>query len=228
MTGILRTAKEEIFSGINNLEVFTILDQPFADKFGFTESEIDQLLKDYQIEKVKDDFKSWYNGYLIGQTQIYNPWSSLSCVKRKGELRPYWVNTSNNELISKIIASSSPQIKDACATLISGHRIQDIEISDHIVFSAMKADPNSIWSLLLFSGYLTAASYKNDEGTQRADLILPNKELVSLFKGLITQLFKTNLDDSEIRLLEKALQQADGHLFSTLLTKFIVQKHELA
>jgi len=221
--GILRTAKEGIFSGINNLEVFTVLDAAFADKFGFTDAEVEQLLNDYNLGSIKSDFQSWYNGYLIGNTKIYNPWSSLSCVKRKGELRSYWANTSDNGLISKIIESSGPQIKDACGELVQGNILPKIPISDHMVFPIMATDPNAIWSLLLFSGYLTAASHYIYRGVYHADLMLPNQEISSLFQDLISQLFNKRLDDSDILFLKKALQNADGQLFSLLLSKFMVQ-----
>lgn len=224
ITGILRTAKEGIFSGLNNLEVATILDQNFSESFGFTQPEVDQMLQDYQLEAISQDFKAWYNGYLIGDTKIYNPWSALSCVKAQGTFLPYWVNTSDNALISKIIAQASPQIKEACADLLEGKVLPDIQINDKMVLPGMANDANSIWSLLLFSGYVTVSEYTiNPKGHYICSLVLPNKELDSLFDDLITTLFKQSLGDGEFRYLEQALKEADGDLFEKLLTKFMIQ-----
>ncbi len=117
ITGILRTTKEGIFSGLNNLKVFTLLNDDSADKFGFTDKEIEQMLYDFKMTNICSEFKNWYNGYLIGNIKIYNPWSSLMCVDNKGKLIPYWVNTSDNGLIKKIIATTQPEIKEACAEL---------------------------------------------------------------------------------------------------------------
>jgi hypothetical protein len=231
VTGILRAAKEGIFSGFNNPKIFSVLRPRLADKFGFKEEEIDQLLKSYGLESKKEDFKSWYNGYLIGETKIYNPWSSLCCVDEKGEFRPFWANTSDNALIRKIIASSSPQIKDACAELLRGHTLPGIPIDDEVVLPNLGEDSNSILALLLFSGYLTTTSYKIHQGEFMAALTLPNKELVILFKKLVTQLFTNSLGDSDVIFLKRALQNGDGKLFSELLSKFIVQSmswHDIA
>lgn len=223
VTGILRAAKEDIFSGMNNPKVFTVLDIPFSDKFGFIDAEIDLLLKDYDLEEIKPSFKNWYNGYLIGNEKIYNPWSSLNCIDARGEYRPYWANTSSNALISKIIISSPPQVKDSCAELLRGNTIVDVRIVEHMALQEMESNPNAIWSLLLFSGYLTASSYRRAKGACFADLVLPNAELSFLLQDLVEQIFAKGLDSSEISMLKHALQDADGDLFSALLTKFISQ-----
>lgn len=222
ITGILRTAKEGIFSGLNNLKVFTILDPEINDKFGFTEEEITQFLLDYNLENIHDSFRAWYNGYLIGNTKIYNPWSSLGCIDKKGTFLPYWVNTSNNALIASIIATSQPDIKDACALLLEGKALPDIQIEDKMVLPGMMHDQNAIWSMFLFTGYLTVAAHRIEEGIQYVNLVIPNKELVILFNQLIQGLFQQGLNGSDIMYLESALRNADGQLFETLLSKFIM------
>lgn len=193
ITGILRTAKEGIFSGLNNLIVFTLLQEKFSDKFGFTDQEIEQLLSNYNLENIHADFGAWYNGYLIGDTKIYNPWSSLNCVNEHGIFLPYWVNTSNNALIRSIIATSQPDIKDACAQLLEGKALKNIKIEDKMMLPGMMHHQNAIWNMFLFTGYLTVASHHIEEGIQYTDLVIPNS----------------------------ALRNADGRLFETLLSKFI-------
>lgn len=158
VTGILRTANEGIFSGLNNLEVFTILDSYSSDKFGFTQEEVSKILSDFELETIGDKFQNWYNGYLIGQTKIYNPWSVINCIEEKGIFTTYWANTSNNALIAKIIATSGPDIKDACAQLLDGKTIADVQIEDKMVLPGMISNTNAIWSLFLFAGYLTTAN----------------------------------------------------------------------
>lgn len=223
ITGILRTSKEGIFSGLNNLKIATILDEAFADAFGFTQKEIDQILQDYNLKAISGDFKTWYNGYLIGNTNIYNPWSALNCVDAHGQLLPYWVNTSDNALIKNIIAQATTQTKEACSDLLQGKMLQNICINDKMALPGMHQDANSIWSLLLFSGYVTIASCRLDEGIYFADLTLPNKELMLLFKSLVDELFVQSLGSDEMRYLEQALREADAKLFGKLFAKFMLE-----
>lgn len=222
ITGILRTAKEGIFSGLNNLEVFTILRNETADYFGFTEREIQQLLADYHLSATLDQFKTWYNGYFIVNSKIYNPWSSLNCVKNNGDLLPYWVNTSDNALIKKIIAQAQPDIKQACSELLSGKPLPNVPIEESMVLPGMLKNSNDIWNLMLFAGYLTVSSQHIEEGIRYADLIIPNKELTVLFKKIITDLFQEAVGFADVGHVEDALRRGDGKLFETLFSKFIL------
>lgn len=223
ITGILRTAKEGIFSGLNNLKVFTVLDDRIADKFGFTQDEINLMLSDYNLTSIHDEFKSWYNGYHIGNIKAYNPWSALNCVDKSGTLTPYWVNTSDNALVFKIVAQGDAKIKEQCADLIAGKQLPNLQIEDKMILPGMLSDENSIWSLMLFTGYVTVASHSRHEGIYSANLVLPNKELGVLFKGMVDDLFKQSLGSSNVRWLEKALIDADGDVLADLLSKFIKQ-----
>jgi len=222
ITGILRTAKEGIFSGLNNLTVFSVLSKQCADSFGFTQEEIDQLLHDYNLTTISDDFKTWYNGYNIGTYKIYNPWSSLECVSNKGTFKPYWVNTSENTLISTIIATSKVQIQDACGELIKGNSLPNIHIEEKMTLPGMLQDENAIWSLLLFSGYVTPIVITLDDlGNTLCTLTLPNRELLSLFNNIIISLFNKGLEQNNIRYLKTALIEKDGETLEKLIAKFI-------
>ncbi|GJM62964.1 AAA family ATPase [Persicobacter diffluens] len=113
ITGILRVAKENIFSGLNNITTYSILDEDFADKFGITEPEVDQLLLDAGLSANRETVRDWYNGYRFGDTEkIYNPWSILSFVNKKGKLVPYWVNTSSNDLIKEVLPKADKSTQD--------------------------------------------------------------------------------------------------------------------
>ena len=117
LTGILRIAKESIFSGLNNISTFTILNETFSDKFGLLESEVKELLDDYGLSEKLSDIRKWYNGYRIGSsTNIYNPWSVLNCIANKGVLAPYWVNTSENALMKQLIAQGTDDFQSRYRT----------------------------------------------------------------------------------------------------------------
>jgi hypothetical protein len=224
ITGILRTAKEGIFSGLNNLEVFTVLDEIMDDKFGFTEQEVGALLKETNLGEIHDDFQRWYNGYLMGKTKIYNPWSVLNCVKRGGSLMTYWANTSDNALVYKIVAQAESHFKEACADLIARKVLENIEIEDKMALPGMLKDANSVWSLLLFSGYITVSKFELSKKSKNiCSLVLPNEELHILFADMASDLFKQSLNYAEVHALDDALRRADGKLFSKLVSKFVIQ-----
>jgi len=154
MTGILRTAKEGIFSGLNNLNVCTLLEQDFSDKFGFTPQEVDTLLTDYTMQNQSTEIKHWYNGYQFARTTIYNPWSLLMCINKRGNLALYWVNTSDNALVKMLITRSNETVKTELESLLQEKTIIK-SIDEAFVFPGMERNEVAIWSLLVFSGYLT-------------------------------------------------------------------------
>ena len=154
LTGILRVARESIFSGLNNLQVYSILKEGYSDKFGFTEEEIEKMLIDFNATEESEEFKKWYNGYIFGDTVIYNPWSVLSYLKDKNnEFMPYWVNTSENKIIKTIIARGSEGLKQSFEELLRGNTIETT-IDENIIMADIEANENNIWSFLLLSGYL--------------------------------------------------------------------------
>ena len=152
LTGVSRVAKESIFSGANNFNVYTVLDNEFSDDFGITEEEMDKIIKDFDIHDQKDDIRKWYDGYTIGNTTgIYNPWSILNYLADK-KLVPYWVNTSSNDLI-KLILKNSATIKEQIEILLKGEEIE-VPINLETVIVGIENNENNIWGLLLGTGYL--------------------------------------------------------------------------
>ncbi|MGL4936073.1 MAG: AAA family ATPase, partial [Cetobacterium sp.] len=151
LTGILRIAKESIFSGLNNLTVSSLLDSDF-NHFGLTEDEVVELLKYYELEYEVEDVKKWYNGYKFGKSCVYNPWSIINFAS-KNELNSYWVNTSDNSLIKELLNKNDSKVLDDLKTVFSGNEIEEV-VTENIVFSDLD-DADTIWSLMLFSGYLT-------------------------------------------------------------------------
>ncbi|MEK8019019.1 MAG: AAA family ATPase, partial [Candidatus Parabeggiatoa sp.] len=153
VTGILRIAKESLFSGLNNLDVLSLLRPEFQDFFGFTEPEIEQLLSDFSITELKI-VKRWYDGYLFGNRVIYNPWSVLSFLaSHDKQPRPYWINTGSDALLREMITYSDPGFQSQIETLLSGGTIQTA-LNENIVLRDLTQDERNIWSLLVFSGYL--------------------------------------------------------------------------
>jgi len=185
LTGITRIAKAGIFSGLNHLSVCTVLNDKYSDKFGFTQEEVDQLLALYNLGDKKEGIKFWYDGYVFGQTNMYNPWSLLSCIEQRGALKPYWVNTSNNNLITNIIANASQEVKDEMRLLLQTNILKDKEIDEGITLAEIDKKNQEPWSFLLFAGYLTATSNIFKYNKYYYTLALPNKEVEKLYRKLI-------------------------------------------
>ena len=152
LTGILRVSKESLFSGLSNVVIYSVLNKNYAKYFGFTEDEVNNLLTRANMPANTKQTKEWYNGYNFGGTTIYNPWSIIEFINEEGRLKPYWVNTSGNDLIKQLITNSEPAIKDKIATLISGESITEI-VDEHIVFCDLYLNPSALWNLFLMSGY---------------------------------------------------------------------------
>jgi len=220
LTGILRTAKEGIFSGLNNLEVSTILSDSFQDKFGFTHEEAKQLLYDQNLATRQQEIQEWYNGYVFGNTVIYNPWSILSCVKNRGLIQQYWVNTSDNDLIKKLVALSGIQFKEEFELLLE-HKTVTENIDESVIFPGIEDNAQAVWALLLFAGYLTCSKVELIEGKKQCTLKIPNKEIYYLFKDFITEIFEKSLTKNNINLLFSALKTGNTETFSELLQEFI-------
>jgi len=221
LTGILRTAKEGIFSGLNNLSVHTLLDTEFEDKFGFTEQEVKQLLKDWDLADKLPEIQEWYNGYTFGNTTIYNPWSLISCANKKGILKPYWLNTSDNALVKKLIYLASEEVKQELELLLNNKTIEK-EITEAVIFPGIENNSKALWSLLLFSGYLTYTSCRLTVGKVYCNLAIPNQEIDILYRDLITEVFEATLTSSKVSIMLKALTSGDIKTFEILLQEFIV------
>lgn len=180
LTGILRIAQESLFSGLNNIQVHTVTDTQYASCFGFTDDEVKKLLTDSGQAEREQEVKDWYNGYQFGNQVIYNPWSLLSVAMRPGEsLRGYWVNTSQDKLIETLITEERCITLEELAALLQGQTLVK-EVRDSVALS--RIDGQSIWSLLLFSGYLTFTE-RLSESQYR--LKLPNREVGGFFENIV-------------------------------------------
>ena len=184
-TGILRVAKANIFSGLNNLAEETILDYKFSEYYGFTEKEVNELLDQAGILN-KQEIKSWYNGYIVGNNTVYNPWSIMQCIDHAGSLEPYWVGTANPQMLKDILINkSSREDKQKIRNLIKYQEaILDTDLKKQVSFDDLQNNPGIVWSLLIHTGYLTLITM-NDKRQVR----LPNKEVALLIKDYVDNWF---------------------------------------
>ena len=202
LTGVSRVAKESIFSGANNFDVYTVLDNEFADDFGITEEEMDKVIEDFEIQDEKEEIKSWYDGYKIGEVEgIYNPWSILNYLNKK-ELMPYWINTSSNDLI-KLILKNSTTVKEKIERLLKGEAIE-VKINLETVIVGIEENEDNIWGLLLGTGYLKVVETVDiTEGIYK--IKLPNYEIKFLFQQIIDDWFRNKVIGNDLKSILKDL-----------------------
>ena len=221
LTGILTLAKAGIFSGLNNLAVFNLTDKRLAESFGFTESEVAELLEYYNLAHLNGEVKQWYNGYTFGNTAgIYNPWSVLECITREGTFDQYWAYTGDDSLLKKLIARAPSSTKTDLQLLLTGKSITR-NIEEMVPFPVLDTRPDLIWSLLLWTGYLTYTSCELQEGEKVCHLVIPNQEIKYIYTRLIKALMKELTLDGQADLLLQALIDDDCSSLESLLQSFV-------
>ncbi len=220
LTGILRIAKESIFSGLNNVTPFSILNETFRDKFGLLEFEVEELLKYYGFSEKLPVLREWYDGYRIGSCGgIYNPWSVLRCIAENGVLAPYWVNTSDNALMKQLITKSGSNLKTDIEDLLRGGFVEK-KIEEGIVFPELDKNPTTIWSLLVYSGYLTIDAIPEYGVPYR--LRIPNVEVRELYQAMVLEWFDKSIDEYQYRMLLESLIKGDVDVFSSIFKEFVI------
>jgi len=187
LTGILRVAKESLFSGLSNVGIYSAFNLEYAEQFGFTEKEVNDLLTKAKLTSQAAMVKKWYNGYNFGDLTIYNPWSIIKFIAdKRHELQAHWVNTSDNALVETLVTTMPPEVQRNFAALIAGGVIER-KIDENIVFSGLDKNLDAIWSLLLLSGYITWNSYQISGTKRLCQLRLPNKEVEGFYTDTIEE-----------------------------------------
>ena len=219
LTGILRVAKENVFSGLNNLEVHTILDDEFTEYFGIMENEVEKSLEDFDLKYELNDVQKWYNGYLFGEKKVYNPWSIINFLNR-GNLKSYWVNTSGNGLIKLYLQKLKNDIFDDFSKLLNKESILK-RINNNMTFENLKTNfGKNIWNLFFHSGYLTLAD-KYDVMKKNASIKIPNKEILEMFSEMFIEIY---FKDSETFLdMTDALTTGNIEKFKFELNKILLE-----
>ena len=185
LTGILRIAQESIFSGLNNLIVNSVMDEEYDEFFGFTYLEVKTMLEYYGVADKEAELKNWYDGYLFGSTEIYNPWSVINYISRGCIPQAYWVNTGKNEVLEEVLAGATDDISERLYALLQGDTVV-ARIDQNVVYRSLAEDPANIYSLLLVAGYLkTPKKELQADGSYLCEVSIPNREIAAVYKSEI-------------------------------------------
>ena len=217
MTGIIRVIKAGIFSDLNNLRVYSILNRQYPDFFGFNGEEIEKALKDFDIEYKLSDVKLWYNGYKFGNSEVYNPWSILNFLK-DGKLAPYWIDTSGNFLINQILKNTDSEIMETLEALFNGETVEE-NISGNSDLSSLLGQ-DEMWELLLFSGYLTIDEKIGEDYEDVYSLRLPNREVREFFRK---KFIDVNFGESMFRKAMEGLKNLKFNIFQKYLQNILLK-----
>lgn len=189
LTGILRIAQESIFSGLNNLTVNSVMDEEYDSFFGFTESEVKAMLSYYGVSDKEEELKDWYDGYLFGSEEIYNPWSVINYISKGCLPQAYWVNTGKNEILDDVLRVATDDITERLYELLQGERVV-ARIDQNVVYRSLAEDPADIYSLLLVAGYLkTPKKELQADGSYLCEVSIPNREIAAVYKSEILSHF---------------------------------------
>lgn len=219
LTGILRVAKESIFSGLNNLTVNSILDKQYSAYFGFTKEEVREMLEYYGYGNKFDEVCKWYDGYLFGNTEIFNPWSVINYVSENCFPKAFWQSTGSNDIIGEIVGTANDEITKNLYKLLSGETVTSY-IDTGVIYPEVQSNPYSIYSFLLVAGYLKVAKvYPQHDGNYMCDIAIPNKEIAFVYeKEVLSKTGQTSVAVS----IQQAIFSNDTAKLQKLLEDFML------
>ncbi len=228
ITGCLRISKESIFTGLNNLEVISILDWNYDEYFGFTEEEVRRLCKDCALEHKYDLIKEWYNGYLFGNTNVYNPWSVIRYVKaltsHEDEFpHSYWANTSSNTVVRKLIDMADDSVKSELENLIDGGTVEK-PVHEDITYGEVYENMDNLWNFMFFTGYFRKVDERMGENdTRYLTLAIPNREVRYIFREKIMAWFDQKMKERDLTRLHTAFVNKDAQMLQEELTDILYE-----
>ena len=222
LTGILRVAKESIFSGLNNINVNSLLERRYSDYFGFTTEEVQTMATYYQADDKMSELQEWYDGYKFGNTEIYNPWSVLKYFNNYCEAEPYWVQTSANSTIREIIKGLDSSTCENLRALLNDITINSV-IETNIIYPKLKDNQTIIFGFLLMTGYLKAVQTRRINGVSFCELAIPNKEIRTVYNNEIIALLADNIDNGIINQLQQYLITKNSSALQQTLRKFLLE-----
>lgn len=220
LTGILRVAKESIFSGMNNLKTNSILDNNYSSYFGFTNEEVREMLAYYDYEDKYQEICEWYNGYRFGNSEIFNPWSVINYISDQCFPKAFWQSTGSNDIIGEIIGTATPEINENLYKLFCGNTVTTY-VDTSVIYPEVQSNPNSIYSFLLVAGYLKVAEiYPQNDGNYMCDVAIPNKEILYVYEKEV--LNRTNQNNVSIS-IHQAIFSKDTSKLQSLLEDFMLK-----
>ena len=221
LTGILRVAKESIFSGLNNITINSVIENRYSAYFGFTTDEVKTMLKDYGVGEKYSEVKDWYDGYRFGENEIYNPWSVLSYIGDECLTKTYWQSTGSNEIIGEVISSGTDELMDEIRELLLGGS-KKVYIDTSVVYPEVRKNHSSIYSFLLMGGYLTLKSVESMyDGNSMGEVVIPNKEVMHVFEKEILLRGGSIVDSEDALDFYAALESHDEKLMQRVLQSFL-------
>ena len=221
ITGCLRISKESIFTGLNHLNIISVLDRKYSEHFGFTEQEVIRMMSYYEVESRFSTMKEWYDGYLFGDTEVYNPWSVIKYLYDlysdvNAFPHPYWINTSSNDIIKDLIARADRETKGQIETLLGGGLL-DIQIHEEVTYEDMRSRGENLWNFLYFTGYLTKESEYFKESSIFLRVRISDVEVKTIYQNTILNWLKAAIKKEDFHDLYRAMEEGDARRMADLL-----------
>lgn len=226
ITGCLRISKESIFTGLNHLNIISVMDKRYSEHFGFTEQEVKQAMAYYETEERFPVMKEWYDGYLFGNTEVYNPWSVIKFLFDLGAdpnafPKPYWINTSSNEVIKNMIARADRKTKGQIETLLDGNSM-DIQVHEEVTYEDINENGENLWNFLYFTGYLTKESEYFRESSIFLRVRIPNVEVKTIYQNTILNWFRDHIKKKNFQDLYQAMENGAAEKIEEILGEQLV------
>lgn len=226
ITGCLRISKESIFTGLNHLNIISVLDKRYSEHFGFTESEVRQAMAYYEAQDRFPDMKKWYDGYTFGDTEVYNPWSVIKFLYDLDASihafpRPYWINTSSNEIIKDMVGRADREMRGQLELLLDGKTL-DMPVHEEITYADMYENGENLWNFLYFTGYLTKTEEYFKESAIYLKVRIPNVEVKTIYQNTILNWFRENIKKQDFRDLYQAMENKEAGKMRDILNEQLI------
>ncbi len=218
---------QSIFTGLNNLNIISIMDTTYAEHFGFTQNEVDEMLAHYGLEGNRDAVRTWYDGYRFGSTEVYNPWSVINYVNscyndKKALLKPYWSNTSSNSIVRTLVERADISVKQEIEALIEGKTITK-PIHEDITYDDMDSTQDNLWNFLFFTGYLKKISERQDGEDIFVEMAIPNSEVRYIYKNTVLRWFEERTKEKELSPLYESILNGDCNTMAQILSDNLME-----
>ena len=226
LTGCLRVSKESIFTGFNNPDIITTLSDRYAEYFGFTQDDVEDMLEYYGLSSKSKEMHDWYNGYLFGNTLVYNPWSVIKYTSDQLDNEPfaksYWGNTSSNSIVRDLIDNADDEARDELEHLITGGTITKL-INEDVVYADILKKQDNLWNFLYFTGYLTKVEKQHINDDNYLKMKIPNKEVISIYRNKIRDWFDERVKETDRTVLYRAVLEQDVITFEDEIAKLLLK-----